>query len=156
MRMGATRKHVHEETFDAAPEVVFEALHTPSAIRAWWGASRAIVMPKEDGTWAATWGENEDDPDYITVATMRIFDPPRRIVMDDYRYHARSGGLPFEAEFVVEFIVESREEGALLRVVQDGFPTGPEGDGYLRDCVTGWTNTFAGLRRFLRGAGGGK
>lgn len=149
--MSATRKHVHEEMFDAASEAVFEALHTPSAICAWWGAARAIVMPERGGIWAATWGEDEDDPEYVTVATMRIFDPPDRIVMDDYRYRARSGGLPFQADFVVEFIVETRGAASLLRVVHDGFPAGPEGDGFLRACETGWTNTFAGLRRYLEG-----
>ena len=38
-----TRKHVHEETFDADPETLFALLHTPSAICQWWGASHVIV-----------------------------------------------------------------------------------------------------------------
>ena len=40
-----TRKHIHEEIFDVEPEVLFALLHTPSAIRQWWGASHVIVDP---------------------------------------------------------------------------------------------------------------
>lgn len=42
-----TRKHVHQDVFEAAPEELFAAVHTPSAICSWWGASRAIVMPEQ-------------------------------------------------------------------------------------------------------------
>src|SRR5262245_61935378 len=82
----ATRKHTHEEVLPAPPERVFALLHTPSAIRSWWGAARAIVLPQEGGIWAAAWGAEEDAPDYVTTATLLVFDPPRRIVFGDYRY----------------------------------------------------------------------
>ena len=66
----ATRRHVHAKIeLPASPERVFALLHTPSAIRGWWSAARAIVLAKEGGTWAATWGESEDDPDHVTVAS---------------------------------------------------------------------------------------
>lgn len=144
-----TRKHTHEEVFDTAPEELFEALHTPSAICRWWSAARAIVMPEQGGLWVAAWGENEDDPDYVTAARMRTFDPPRRIVMDDYRYRMKEGGLPFDAEFVIRFDVEPHEDGALLRVTQDGFPLGPVADDFYAACEMGWRDTFAGIRRYV-------
>lgn len=46
-----TRKHIHEETFDTDAETVFALLHTPSAIRQWWGASHVIVDQQEGGVW---------------------------------------------------------------------------------------------------------
>jgi uncharacterized protein YndB with AHSA1/START domain len=148
-----TCAHVHEETFDASPADVFALLHTPSAIRAWWGASQAIVMPEVGGTWAAVWGA-EDDPDYVTVATLTEFDPPRRLVMSDYRYRAKTGPLPFEADFVTSFEVEPAEGGTRLRVTQDGFPTGEAGAEFLASCAVGWTDTFAGIRALLEGRAG--
>jgi len=143
------RKHVHEESFPVTPERLFSLLHTPSAIRRWWSASRAIVLPEAGGLWAATWGEEEDDPDYVTVATIREFDPPRRMVLADYRYRAKAGPLPFEADFVVEFVVTPHPDGATLRVSQGGFPAGPEGDSFYAACATGWRDTFAGIRAYL-------
>ena len=144
-----TRKHEHEEVFDATPEEVFALLHTPSAIREWWSASRAIVNPARGGTWAAAWGEDEDRPDYVTTAVMRVFDPPRRIVFGDYSYFASNGQLPFDAQFVTEFSVAPHPEGAVLRVVQDGFPAGPEADAFYEACGKGWRDTFMGIRGYL-------
>ncbi len=145
------RVHVHEEPFSTTPDRLFEILHTPSAIRAWWGASRAIVLPEANGVWAATWGGAEDAPDYVTVATIEVFDPPRRMRLSGYRYRARTGPAP-AGDFTTEFVVEPHTDGAVLRVAQDGFPAGPDGDAFLAACETGWRTTFSGIRRYLTGA----
>ncbi len=145
----STRSHVHEESFATPPEVLFALLHTPSAIRAWWGAARVIVIPQAGGVWAATWGEDEDDPEYATTATMAVFDPPRRIVFENYTYKAKAGPLPFEAEFVTEFAVSDAPEGASLRVTQSGFPADSIADEFYAGCQKGWADTFAGIRRYL-------
>jgi len=145
----STRKHVHEELMSASPEAVFSLLHTPSAIRSWWSAARVIVVPEVGGLWAGAWGQSEDCPDYVTVATMSVFDPPRRLVLSDYRYWAKEGPLPFEADFVTEFLVSPHAQGAVLRVSQDGFPAGSEADEFISACETGWRDTFAGIRKFI-------
>lgn len=150
-----TRKHVHEETFPVAPAQLFALLHTPSAIRQWWGAARVVVLPKAGGVWAAAWGEAEDDRDYVAVATIGEFDPPRRMVLTNYRYGAKSGPLPFDLDFVIEFAVAPDSLGSLLRVIQEGFPIGPEADEFYVGCEKGWRDTFAGIRRFLAGGAGG-
>ena len=92
---------------------------------------------------------DEDQPDYITVATVRDFEPPRRMVPADYRYRARSGPLPFDADFVTEFEVEPHPQGAVLRVSQRGFPAGHEADEFFAGCEKGWRDTFAGIRAHL-------
>jgi uncharacterized protein YndB with AHSA1/START domain len=144
-----TRKHTHEEVFATTPERLFALLHTPSDIRGWWGAARAIVMPKEGGIWCAVWGADEDDPDYITAAKLRVFDPPRRLVFADYQYAAKTGPLPFRAKFVTEFTVTPHADGAVLRVVQDGFPCESAADEFYAACERGWKDTFAGIRKYL-------
>ncbi len=144
-----TRKHIHEETFPVDQPRLFALLHTPSAIRQWWGAARAVVLPKPGGIFAAAWGEAEDDPDYVTVATIREFQSPHRMVLSNYLYHAKTGPLPFEADFVTEFFVSRHPDGASLRVTQDGFPAGPEGDSFYAGCQKGWKDTFAGIRRYI-------
>jgi uncharacterized protein YndB with AHSA1/START domain len=95
------------------------------------------------------WGEEEDNPDYIAVATIRHFDPPHRMVLSDYCYHAKAGPLPFDADFVTEFLVSTQAEGTSLRVTQDGFPAGSEADEYYAACQQGWQETFAGIRQYL-------
>jgi uncharacterized protein YndB with AHSA1/START domain len=143
------RKHVHEEVLPATPEEVFALLITPSAIRQWWSAARAIVMPETGGTWMAAWGDDEDDPVYMTSSTLGTFDPPRRLVFEDYRYHSKEGPLPFQADFVTEFRIAPHDDGAVLRVTQDGFPPIPEAEEFYAACEQGWRATFAGIRAFL-------
>src|SRR5712691_1787081 len=111
-----TRKHVHQIDLEHTPERVFALLVTPSAIRGWWGAAQAIVVPKVGGLFATTWGENEDDPDYIVAHTITTYEPPRRLVLAHTTYHAKTGPLPFDAQFTTEFAVEPRPGGCTLRV----------------------------------------
>jgi uncharacterized damage-inducible protein DinB/uncharacterized protein YndB with AHSA1/START domain len=144
-----TLTHVHEEVFAAPPERVFALLYTPTAIRRWWGAAQAIVIPEPGGLWMATWGDSEDAPDYTTGATISVFDPPHRLALADYRYRARTGALPFQANFTTEFAVTPHADGSSLRVAQHGFPATAEGEVFLAACDTGWRNTFAGIRTFL-------
>ncbi len=144
-----TRNHCREIVLPAPPERVFQLLHTPSAIRGWWSASRAIVIPKTGGLWVATWGASEDDPDYVSAARIACFEPPRRLVLDRFQYLARDKPLPFAADFTTEFIVEPRPGGAVLRVIHDGFPKDPIADEFYAACDVGWRNTFEGIKRYL-------
>lgn len=149
-----TREHRRSVELPVPPERAFAALITPSAIRSWWQADRAVVIAERGGTWAAAWGAEEDDPDYATAATLEVFEPPRRLVLADYRYRARAGRLPFEADFRVELTIRPADGGgSVLEVVQSGFPAGPEADAHLAGCETGWRETLEGLRRFLADAG---
>ncbi len=107
------------------------------------------MVARPGGLWAAAWGAAEDDPDYVSAGRIRILEPPRRLVLGDFVYHARSGPLPFEADFTTEFTVEPRTGGCVLRVVQDGFPAESVADAFYAACDTGWRNTLAGIKRFL-------
>ena len=150
-----TRSHIHEELFDIPPERMFELLQTPSAIRGWWGASHVIVMPRAGGVWTAAWGE-EDDPDYISIATLVEYDPPKRLVMKYGDYYAKSGTLPFKFadDALTSFTIAPDGEGCRLRVEQTGFPCDAAADEFYAACETGWENTFEGIRRHLSGLGG--
>lgn len=145
----STRDHVVEAQFPTAPERVFEALVTPSAIRVWWGAARVIVLGRPGGTWAAAWGADEDAPDYVTVATLSVFEPPRRLVFTGFQYFAKTGALPFQADITTEYTLEPTPAGTRLRVRQSGFPTDPAADDFYAACERGWRDTLAALGAFL-------
>ena len=147
------RTHIHSETFPVSPKDLFQLLHTPSAIREWWSANRAVTIPKAGGAWMAAWGDDEDEPDYVSSAVLDVFEPPHRLRMVDQRYFSRHGPLPFEAAFVTEFVVEPDEDGARLTVRQEGFPDEAIADDFYAACDTGWRNTFAGIRRYLSSRG---
>ena len=144
-----TRSIERSETFPASPAELFGLLITPSAIREWWSAARAIVLHETGGLWAATWGDDEDAPEYMTIATIQTYDPPKRLVLGDYRYRSKDGPLPFDADFVITFEVDAAPEGARLTVRQEGFPGDERADDFLAGCEQGWHDTFAGIRRNL-------
>jgi uncharacterized protein YndB with AHSA1/START domain len=144
-----TRKHIHEEEFSVLPERMFEILIKPSAICVWWGATRAIVLAEENGTWTAAWGEDEDNPDYISSFTIEEFDPPKRILFTNAKYFSKDGKLPFDDPITAEFIVGKSETGCTFKVIQDGFPIDSAADEYYKACETGWENTFEGIRKYL-------
>ena len=143
------RKHVHEEEFPVSVEDAFDLLVTPSAIRKWWGADRAVVLAEQGGVWAAAWGEDEDSPDYISIFTMAEYEPPNRILFTDAKYTASGEKLPFEMDMTTEFVVSATDAGSSIKVIQDGFPEDPSADEYYAACEKGWTDTFAGIRSFL-------
>jgi uncharacterized protein YndB with AHSA1/START domain len=147
--MSRTREHTVQIELPAPPESVFDALVRPSAIRSWWGASRVMVVPEAGGVWAAAWGDDEDDPQYVTTARMQVFEPPTRIRFADYSYYARTGKLPFDAVMQTEFTVRPAPGGSILRVVQSGFPTDSIADDFYAACGRGWRETLESLRTFL-------
>ncbi len=144
-----TRRHIHEEPFGIRSERMFEALITPSAIRGWWGASKAIVVPEKDGVWIAAWGEDENAADYISSFKILEFEPPQRMLLGDGKYFSRDGQPPFEMNMTTEFIVEPQSGGCTLRIIQDGFPSDPVADEFFDACSVGWKNTFEGLRKYF-------
>jgi uncharacterized protein YndB with AHSA1/START domain len=147
--MDKTRFHRISRYFRQPPAIVFRALITPSQIRGWWSVRRAIVIPKTGGIWAATWGDNEDSPDYVSSATIKVFEPNRNLVLGDYQYISPDGGLPFEANFETTFEVRPKKEGTELTVTQTGFPVDPIADEYYAACETGWSQSLDALERFL-------
>ena len=144
-----TRKHIHQIELAASPAEVFKLLITPSAIRIWWGASRAIVVARTGGVWAAAWGDDEDIPDYVTVFKIKAFEPPRRLFLTKTKYFAKSGPPPFQADMTTEFIVEPADGGSILQVVQDGFPADAVADEFYAACEKGWCDTFDSIKRYL-------
>jgi uncharacterized protein YndB with AHSA1/START domain len=141
----------HSRTLDLplAPAETFTLLVVPSAIRGWWGAARAIVLPREGGVWAAAWGASEDDPDYVTEARIAIFDPPKRLRLSGFTTYARGGSFPFPSELLsTEFSVTPARGGSLLTVVQSGFPDEARADEFFAGCARGWQETFEGIRRY--------
>ena len=97
----------------------------------------------------AVWGDDPDNPEYISGATITGYDPPRRLTLGNTKYVAHTGPLPFDADLPFEFIIEPEDSGCVLRVTQTGFPDEPVADEHFQGCVTGWANTLESLKNFL-------
>lgn len=136
-------------TLNQSSELVFDALIRPSLIKKWWSAAHAVIIPETGGLYAVTWGEDEDAPDYISAATIRTYEYPKRLWLTDYRYASKNGALPFQTEMDTEFLLEPQGDQVKLTVRQSGFPDEAVADDFYAACVKGWEDTLAGFKKVV-------
>lgn len=67
-----TREITQEYLIESNPDAVFDAPISPGMIQKWWFAKSAIVLPEEGGFYAVIWGEDPDNPDYISEHFNRL------------------------------------------------------------------------------------
>lgn len=139
-------KEIHIE---APKEIVFEALLTPSKIRSWWHADRAIVLPQTNGVYVIAWGENEDQPGFISAGVIKEYTANKRLLLSDFRYFASDGPLPFEANFEILFTLTGNATTTTLTVLQTGIPNEAAADEYFDACLQGWTDTLNSLKQVV-------
>ncbi|MGY5846709.1 SRPBCC family protein [Salegentibacter sp. HM20] len=125
---------------------VFKALITPTSIQKWWGASQVIVVADENGTFAATWGEDIDKPEYTSTAKISHFEPHTRLKLKDFTYLRLNEYLPFKAKFEIDFKIECYNSYCVLVVTHSGFPRGPEADEYYTSAGKGWDRALQAIK----------
>jgi uncharacterized protein YndB with AHSA1/START domain len=134
------------------PPQVFQALITPSSIRRWWSANRAIVYAADNGCWTAAWGDREDQPDYVCSYRISLCRPPHQLTLTDPVYFGRHGDMPDSLDNVqIEFDIQATTTGSQLRVRQSGLPAADHE--FCQRCRDGWDQTLDQLQRLLGGAG---
>ncbi len=142
------RREVLEELFGVSPERMFEVLTSPRAIRGWFGASTAIIDPREGGSWITAFGEGEHDSHFVSSFGILKFEPPNRLVLGAGKLHTESG-WPIATPMTTEFLIEPQPMGCNLRIIQELSPHDPLLDDYFDACIAGWQNSFEGIRNYL-------
>ena len=138
-----------EKDFACTPRDLFDALHTPSALRSWWNADRVIIIPRKNGIFAAAWGEDEDDPEYMSSGIYKVYEPPYKSVMEDFRYYAKSDPVDFEDMMSIAYEITPSTAGAHLLLTHAGFPDESYADAYFDACVEGWAASLKSLRSYV-------
>jgi uncharacterized protein YndB with AHSA1/START domain len=85
------REIIQEYIIGKSPGIVFDALISPRMIQKWWFANSAIVFPEDGGIYAATWREDIDNPDYISVAKISGIRKPELLVLTNFQYRSKDG-----------------------------------------------------------------
>ena len=134
---------------DQVPDIIFAALLNPSAIIEWWQANTAIVVKENNGIYAVSWGENIDDPDFVTTSMIRDLVPQKSFSLEYLSYVAKTGGLPFEAKMNVHFIITpENKSSSILEISQTGFPDDPIADEYIKGCKAGWNQVLGNIKEY--------
>lgn len=145
------REITQEYSINSHPVAVFDALVTPGMIQKWWFASSAIVLPEEGGIYAVTWGEDIDNPEYISAAKISMIKKPNLLQLNEFQYHSKDGALPFDADISVKFILEAIGTKTKLTVNQKGFPDDEIADDFYNRCVQGWIDTMTSFKNTVEG-----
>lgn len=136
-------------SIDNTPENIFNALLNPSAIIEWWQAKTAIVIKENNGIYCASWGDNIDDPDYVTSSKIRDLVDPQGFTLEYLSYFSKTGKMPFEAKMYVHFsITPDSKSNTILAVRQTGFPDDPVADEYFEGCQTGWNHVLTNIKTY--------
>ncbi len=132
------RRWVQSEVeLPGTPEQVWQAIATGAGISAWFSPTK--VEERKGGKMEFDMGSGME-----STATIKEWDPPRRLVAEDQGW---APGMPAVAS---EWTVEAREGGkCLVRVVHSLFASTDDWDNQLEGTETGWPGFFRILRLYL-------
>ncbi len=129
-----SREVVKEVFVDAPPDVVWRALTDAEELVRWFPLE-ARVTPGVGGSIWISWGEGAAGEAPITA-----WEPNRRLQWTESRGAHR---------IAIDFHLDGRDGGTVVRLVQSGFGDGPEWDGEYHMVDGGWTYFMTHLKWYL-------
>lgn len=129
-----SRDVVKEVFIDAPVEAVWRALSDADELVRWFPVE-AKVTPGVGGSIWISWGDGASGEAPITA-----WEPERRLQWTETRGPVK---------IAVDFHLESRDGGTVVRLVQSGFGDGPEWDGEYHMVDAGWTYFTFHLKWYL-------
>jgi uncharacterized protein YndB with AHSA1/START domain len=148
-----------ERLIDAPPDVVFDTIVSPdvqdelfTGVVEGWGLRSFDIDLRVGGTWIAVFGplDEQADADHITSVFTEV-DRPRLLSYRTSMYVSEWGRT---VEFTETLTFEEQDGKTLLTVVESGFETEADRDGFLSGVPT-WVDAVARLaeRRAREGRG---
>jgi len=133
------RRSVQAEVIvPGTPEEVWQAIATGPGISAWFVPTK--VEEREGGAITANFGPGMD-----SVATVKVWDPPRKLVAD-----SRDDMGPEDPTIATEWIVEAKGGGTcLVRVVHSWQTASDKWDKQFEGHTEGWKGFFRILKLYL-------
>jgi len=126
---------IEKEVFiEATPDAVWQALTDADVITRWFPVHARIEGGEEGSIWLS-WGAGTEGRAPITS-----WEPERRFGWTETRG---------QVKLAVEFDLEPREGGTLVRLVQSGFGDGPDWDAEYHMTEGGWGYFLEHLRFYL-------
>jgi len=146
-----TRGYAHRIDVRAPAAMVWRGLVDPVQLALWYGP-KARINARAGGSYTACFDKNLEREAHIDV-----FEPGRRLRLI---YMAPRGLPASEAVVVDDFILDTDQEMAVLRLLGSGFPQDEAWDSYYQRVRNAWALALARLKvlteRQAAGAGPGR
>ena len=140
----ATRAIELAVEIDAPAEAVWKAISEGEEVRRWF-SPEARIDPGVGGSVWLSWGPGMDGEAPIT-----IWEPGKRLRWVESHGSSEEGDETGAAvEVAVEFHVETRGGGAVVRLVNSGFSAAADWDDYYDALLAGWTYFLWNLRFYM-------
>lgn len=137
---------------DAPSPQVFDHFFSPTALRVWWQAARAIVTPVPFGVYAIEWAPTVHEDDVLGtlggVLHGTVVEAQRGhgfLVADAYWVPPRGAAL---GPMVLQVDLRAEGAGCRVHVRQEGHDRSPRWDRYYRIISHGWDVSLAALKRY--------
>ena len=132
-----TRGYAHRIDVNAPIDMVWHGLIDPKMLSLWYGPG-ARVTAKSGGSYCV-----RADRDLEREAHIDVFEPGRRLRL----IYMPPPGLPeSEAVIVDDFILDTEQDVAVLRLLGSGFPMEESWDPYYQRLRAGWGQALARLK----------
>lgn len=137
--MSEPRRREHRIEIRAPIAAVWKALIEAEQIVRWY-APEAEVDAREGGRYFVSWGEGMGGESCIDV-----LEPEKRLVLR----HVWEGAAALDPPMMEEYLLESRGDLTVVRLVQSGIPATAEWDDFYEDTGRGWKMFLAGLSHYV-------
>ncbi|HVN99367.1 MAG TPA: SRPBCC domain-containing protein [Steroidobacteraceae bacterium] len=132
-----TRGYAHRIDVNAPLGMLWQGLIDPQMVSLWYGRG-ARISAKPGGSYYV-----RADRDLEREAHIDVFDPGRRLRL----IYMPPPGLPeSEAVIVDDFILDTEQDVAVLRLLGSGFPMDEGWDTYYQRLRGGWGQALARLK----------
>lgn len=132
-----TRGYAHRIDVGASVEMVWRGLVEPQLLSLWYGPG-ARVTAKAGGSYYV-----RADRDLEREAHIDVFEPGRRLRL----IYMQPRDLPAnDAVMVDDFILDTLQDMAVLRLLGSGFPMDESWDPYYQRLRNGWAQALARLK----------
>ena len=132
-----TRGYAHRVNVNAPVELLWRGLIEPELLSAWCGPGARVTARAGGSYFVRVNGELERE------AHIDVFDPGRRLRL----IYMPPRGLPAsEAVMVDDFILDTEQDVAVLRLLGSGFPQDESWDPFYQRMRAGWALALARLK----------
>jgi uncharacterized protein YndB with AHSA1/START domain len=140
-----TRIQQHRIEIESSAEHVWKSLTEAEELIRWF-SEQARVTPGEGGTCWVSWGEGQEGESAIDA-----WQPGKRLLLRQLPPAAETCGEQpaHHPSIFVEYLLESRGNKTVLRIVQSGIPDAPDWEGYYDGTERGWQLFMLALKHYL-------
>lgn len=134
-------------TIQAKPETIISAFTNVNMLKAWWFVDKAFIDTEVDGIYALTWEVSNKGFRYLTVGTIKTYNPNMQLVIDNFTYLNPERDIL--GNMTLTIIAKNNGNKTVLYLCQEGYQKGVDWDWYYHTVKVAWPEVLQQLKMYL-------